>query len=69
MSEQATDSTDTVEKKRGNRTVYDQYGTEYELTGSIGSGGQGTVCTTQYPRVLVKVANLKASASARKDWN
>lgn len=68
MSGQTTDSTDTVEKKRGSRTVYDQYGTEYELTGSIGSGGQGTVCTTQYPKVLVKVANLKASASARKGW-
>lgn len=39
-----------------NRTVLDQHGQSYELTGLIGEGGQGIVCTTNYPNVLVKVA-------------
>lgn len=38
--------------------MVDQHGQRYELTGSIGAGGQGVVCTTNYPNVLVKVAQV-----------
>ena len=49
-------STATPEAPKKNRTVLDQHGQSYELTGRIGEGGQGIVCTTNYPNVLVKVA-------------
>jgi hypothetical protein len=48
-------STATPEAPKKNRTVLDQHGQSYELTGRIGEGGQGIVCTTNYPNVLVKV--------------
>lgn len=48
----------TSESSEKNRTVVDQHGQRYELTGSIGAGGQGVVCTTNYPNVLVKVAQV-----------
>lgn len=50
-----------------NRTVHDQYGTPYVLTDKIGDGGQGTVCTTDRPNVLVKVIR-EPDPRARKDW-
>jgi serine/threonine protein kinase len=56
-------SATTAEPKK-NRTVKDQHGQSYELTGRIGEGGQGIVCTTQYPNVLVKVA--RASTEERR---
>jgi DNA-binding helix-hairpin-helix protein with protein kinase domain len=49
-------STVTPEAPKKNRTVLDQHGQSYELTGRIGEGGQGIVCTTNYPNVLVKIA-------------
>lgn len=49
-------STATPEAPKKNRTVLDQHGQSYELTGRIGEGGQGIVCTTNYPNVLVKVS-------------
>lgn len=49
-------STTNVPAPKKNRTVVDQHGQSYELTGRIGEGGQGIVCTTNYPNVLVKVA-------------
>lgn len=49
-------STTTAEAPKKNRTVLDQHGQSYELTGRIGEGGQGIVCKTNYPNVLVKVA-------------
>ncbi len=49
-------NTKALEITQKNRKVQDQYGREYELTGRIGEGGQGIVCTTNYPNVLVKVA-------------
>ncbi|OED47532.1 hypothetical protein ACH42_02805 [Endozoicomonas sp. (ex Bugula neritina AB1)] len=55
-------------KKTGNRAVTDQYGTDYELTGLVGSGGQGSVCSTQYPGVLLKIFNQKSSVEQKKEW-
>ncbi len=46
----------TPEAPKKNRTVLDQHGQSYELTGRIGEGGQGIVCTTNHPNVLVKIA-------------
>lgn len=45
----------------------DQHGHTYELTGRIGEGGQGVVCTTNYPNVLVKVARA-SSEEKRASW-
>ena len=42
--------------KQPNRTVVDAHGSHYKLTGKLGEGGQGTVCTTNYPNVLVKIS-------------
>lgn len=47
-----------VEETKKNRTVIDQHNQCYELTGRVGEGGQGIVCTTNYPKVLVKIARL-----------
>jgi len=56
----------TVPQKK-NRTVTDSFGQTYELTGKLGEGGQGTVCTTNHPNVLVKVAR-KASKEKLINW-
>lgn len=56
-----------IEVRKKNRTVTDQHGHSYELTGSIGEGGQGMVCTTNYPNVLVKVGRA-ASEEKRVSW-
>lgn len=45
-----------VETPKKNRTVVDQHGQRYELTGRVGEGGQGIVCTTNHPNVLVKIS-------------
>lgn len=60
-------STATPEAPKKNRTVLDQYGQSYELTGRIGEGGQGIVCTTNYPNVLVKVARA-STEEKRTSW-
>lgn len=60
-------STATAEAPKKNRTVLDQHGQAYELTGRIGEGGQGIVCTTNYPHVLVKVAHA-TTEEERASW-
>jgi len=60
-------STTPAEAAKKNRTVLDQHGQSYELTGRIGEGGQGIVCTTNYPNVLVKVARA-TSEEKRASW-
>ena len=57
----------TTEAPKKNRTVLDQHGQTYELTGRIGEGGQGIVCTTNYANVLVKVARA-ISQEKRVGW-
>lgn len=57
-------NTTATEMTKKNRTVVDQHGQSYELTGRVGEGGQGIVCTTNYPNVLVKVA--RASTDERR---
>ncbi len=52
MSNQATKG---AARKQKNRTVHDSFGTPYVLTGKIGEGGQGIVCSTDKSGVLVKV--------------
>ena len=37
----------TVESPKRKRTVVDQHGQSYELTGRVGEGGQGIVCTAR----------------------
>lgn len=59
--------TGTPEAPKKNRTVLDQHGQSYELTGRIGEGGQGIVCTTNYPNVLVKVARA-TTEEKRSSW-
>ena len=60
-------STATPEAPKKNRTVLDQHGQSYELTGRIGEGGQGIVCTTNYPNVLVKVSRANTEEK-RISW-
>lgn len=57
----------TPEAPKKNRTVLDQHGQSYELTGRIGEGGQGIVCTTNYPNVLVKVSRA-TTEEKRNSW-
>ncbi len=57
----------TPEAPKKNRTVLDQHGQCYELTGRIGEGGQGIVCTTNYPNVLVKVSRA-TTEEKRNSW-
>ncbi|HCH5600963.1 TPA: lipopolysaccharide kinase InaA family protein [Vibrio parahaemolyticus] len=54
-------------KNKKNRTVTDQYGTNYQLTGLIGEGGQGKVCSSNHPNTLVKVFTAKDSVK-REQW-
>ena len=59
-----------IKKSKSNpkkRTVWDTYKTAYQLTGKLGEGGQGMVCTTDYPNVLVKIFNDKDPVQ-RRDW-
>lgn len=60
-------STTTAPAPKKNRTVVDQHGQHYELTGRIGEGGQGIVCTTNHPNVLVKVAR-PATKEKKTAW-
>ncbi len=46
-------------KKSNKKAVYDSQGNEYVLTGKIGEGGQGMVCSTDRPGTLVKIINTK----------
>lgn len=49
------------------RIVTDTCGHNYELTGKIGHGGQGIVCTTVYPNILVKIGTQE-SEERRAEW-
>ena len=60
-------STATPEAPKKNRMVLDQFGQSYELTGRIGEGGQGIVCTTNYPNVLVKITRA-TTEEKRNGW-
>lgn len=57
-----------TDKQAGNRTVWDSKGTAYELTSKIGEGGQGMVCATQYPNVLVKVSKRGSKDPRTVAW-
>ena len=61
------------EKKAGadaskQRVVFDRQGGAYELTVKLSEGGQGVVCRTQFPGVLVKIARFPASDPRTKSW-
>ena len=51
-----------------NRTVTDGNGQAFELTGKVGAGGQGVVCTTSIPGVLAKVARPGMPEERRVAW-
>lgn len=51
-----------------NRTVTDGKGHAFELTGKVGAGGQGVVCTTSIPGVLAKVARPGMPEERRASW-
>ncbi|MFT6906429.1 MAG: DNA-binding helix-hairpin-helix protein with protein kinase domain [Oleiphilaceae bacterium] len=59
--------------KTRKKIVYDSQGNQYELTGKIGEGGQGMVCSTDRSGTLVKIINSKDKAKIDKaikqiDW-
>jgi serine/threonine protein kinase len=60
-------STTTAKVQKKNRTVIDQHGQSYELTGRIGEGGQGVVCASNYPNVLVKITRT-TTEEQRNSW-
>lgn len=43
--------------KNRKKIVYDSLGNQYLLTGKIGEGGQGMVCSTDRKNILVKIIN------------
>lgn len=45
--------------KSRKKIVYDSQGNQYELTGKIGEGGQGMVCSTDRAGTLIKIINSK----------
>lgn len=57
----------SAESKKDNRTVIDQYGHSYLLTGRLGEGGQGIVCTTNYPNVLIKIVRA-STLEKQQSW-
>ena len=57
-----------VPAKSGNRTVYDAKGHAYTLMDKLGEGGQGIVCLTDRPGVLVKIARHQKD-EARQTWH
>ena len=50
------------------RLVCDLRGTIYELKSKLSEGGQGVVCRTQFPNVLVKVSKFPKEDSRSKTW-
>ena len=56
-----------VEEKKG-RTVWDAKGTAYQLVGKLAEGGQGIVCTTTNPGVLVKVSHHPNTNLRTQRW-
>ncbi|WP_064604478.1 protein kinase domain-containing protein [Photobacterium sp. J15] len=66
--ERAEKKNSTNKKKTGNRKVIDRKGTVYTLVDKVGQGGQGIVCKTDLPGVLVKI-NQEAKLEKRKAWS
>jgi len=50
------------------RLVCDLRGTTYELKSKLSEGGQGIVCHTQFPNVLVKVSKFPKEDPRSKAW-
>ena len=50
------------------RLVCDLRGTIYELKNKLSEGGQGVVCHTQFPNVLVKVSKFPKEDPRSKAW-
>ncbi|WP_062609608.1 protein kinase domain-containing protein [Caballeronia calidae] len=55
-------------KPRGRREVEDEHGTMYRLTASVSEGGQGKVCFTESPGVLIKVSRLPPTNAHSARW-
>jgi serine/threonine protein kinase len=56
------------QKNKAKRIVRDTQGIEYELTEPLGEGGQGLVCRTDYPGVLVKVSRKPLTDARVQSW-
>lgn len=57
----------TTTRQPKKRVVIDSHGHPYELTGKLGQGGQGVVCKTKYPNVLVKICTHD-DEGLRSEW-
>ena len=60
--------TQAAPRQTGNRTVFDAKGHSYTLLDKLGEGGQGVVCVTDRPGVLVKIARHQKD-DARQIWH
>lgn len=50
------------------RMVHDRQGATYQLTEKLAEGGQGIVCKTEYPNVLVKISHRPAGDPKASEW-
>ncbi|NKJ47200.1 hypothetical protein CIC12_10685 [Burkholderia sp. SG-MS1] len=64
----ATHEAANNKKPRGKREVEDERGSRYLLIDSLSEGGQGLVCLTDTPGVLVKVSRLPISDARSARW-
>jgi len=55
-------------RTKAKQIVRDTQGIEYELTERLGEGGQGVVCRTSYPGVLVKVSRAPLADARVQSW-
>lgn len=62
-----TMSQQNTAKNTPKRLVVDRRGTVYTLTNKIGEGGQGVVCATNFPNVLIKI-NQHKDPKKRQQW-
>lgn len=65
MSDQKIEHAQQTSPKK--RIATDHRDQIYELTGMVGQGGQGAVCTTTYPNVLVKIFTGEGDEK-REEW-
>lgn len=56
------------QQQKAKRVVRDTQGVEYELTERLGEGGQGVVCRTGYPGVLVKLSREPLTDARVQSW-
>lgn len=56
------------QQTKPNRKVLDEKGFEYEITGKIGEGGQGIVCSTNHPNILIKVSRKPLTDPRTASW-